>query len=96
MKKIMFMLAFVSIGLFASASNEVKKEKITIERKNTVKAQTKLFTDICLSFEVWTTECPDGSIGLVAIDVYVLDCNTGQPTVGATVYSASLNEACGD
>jgi hypothetical protein len=100
MKKIMFALAFVGVGLFASASNEVKKETNKLvskpEGKALSKAGTKLPPGNCYLIEIWTVDCPDGSIGLAAVDVYVVNCDTGAPISGQTVFANTYGDACGD
>ncbi len=91
MKKIMFMLAFSAVGLFASASNEVKKET----SKVVATAQTKMPPGTCYMIEIWTVDCPDGSVGLAAVDVYVVNCDTGAPISGQTVFANTYGDACG-
>jgi hypothetical protein len=101
MKKIMFLsMLGITFSFCTYASNDVKKENLEVQSKNKSEVlttkKTNLYTDLCLSFEVWTTDCPDGSVGLVAIDAFIVDCESGEALAGATVYSASLNEACGN
>jgi hypothetical protein len=98
MKKIMFLLAFSAVGLFANANNKVKKESNKLMSKSQKKAlsktQTKLPPGSCYLIEVWTVDCPDGSTGLAAVDVYVVNCSTGAPISGETVFANTYSEAC--
>jgi hypothetical protein len=95
MKKIMFLFAFVSAGLFASASNGVKKENNTLvsklESKTFVKGLQKTFIELCIEIDIYTSTCPDGSGYIAAVDVFIVDCTTGQAQAGQTVYNADAD-----
>jgi hypothetical protein len=97
MKKIMFLLAFVATGLFASANNGEKKggaKLISSAGKTHSKISPKKFSGLCLSFEFVTGTCPDGTSCLLAIDAYISDCDTGVQFIGGTVAAFTLEESC--
>jgi hypothetical protein len=99
-KNLMLLMMAFTFSMGAIASNSVKKETSNIQTKQTNKAlvanQAKPFIDLCIMIEVWVTDCPDGSIGILAVDAYVVDCRSGAPIAGATILSNTGDEACGN
>ncbi len=87
----------ISIGASAAKTfNNNSLLKYNIEKKTSGAANQNQLVGLCLYFEIWTVECSDGSEGLVNVDAYIYDCESGELLVGESIYSDSPNGACGE
>lgn len=99
MKKnlILLMLGF-TFSFNSFAGNDMKEVKndllITKSIEKGISQEQKKFTGFCLEVYAFSSFCPDGTEYLAAVDVFIVDCDTGVVYAGATVYQGDYDANC--
>ncbi len=89
---------FLSYGAFAhsySASDECSNVFYKKYPSQNLKNNFKVLNDICLEYELYLGNCPDGSSPVLIFSVILTDCESGLPYGNFNYYfDQDLNEGC--